>query len=502
MREVNEERTPLNSHEASPVLRQQPDARTQSQLLDDSAHDIRTGLNLRKSQLANSLLMLFALMALIDVLVFQNLVNSIEWVGAQQIKFGESTRSLARLGQLATCGFTLLLGSFSLVVHRRWQASSPRYAAGAAKQFALLPEYTAISLVLDVGKLAYPFGPRVALVCLMMLSRVLAVAILLRITYLAGTRRGLVSHNRMPTMLRTLVSLEGVESKGLGDVVTQTERPLSIDLLEKLIVFLTPRKLGEQPKEGAGLARSSAMPLIVFAFLLTGTSGQPTKPTIQAHMLSCPISRLPCRPPSNPFIAAAVLFEYERLRSSQEPLLESSIANTMFEASLNESARLNWRPPYAQPVPPVTTFLVIISGINYQIGSKILSQAFDPAVNSLCALDVQTRCERHVLRNVLPSTSLPNWIAALTGASPTTHGVLGNFGVGPFPFDSIYAQVCGETADHQRWTELQRPPARNPSMRLRTTLCSRLRACARVLARRRSRTQSAQASPPPPGSST
>ena len=96
----------------------------------------------------------------------------------------------------------------------------------------------------------------------------------------------------------------------------------------------------------------------------------------------------------------------------------------------------------------------------------------------------------------------PARASLLTGRFPSDHGVLGNFGVGPFPFDSIYAQVCGETADHQRWTELQRPPARNPSMRLRTTLCSRLRACARVLARRRSRTQSAQASPPPPGSST
>lgn len=48
------------------------------------------------------------------------------------------------------------------------QVSAPRHATYAATQFALLPEYTAICLVLDVGKLAYPFGSRVALVTIIM----------------------------------------------------------------------------------------------------------------------------------------------------------------------------------------------------------------------------------------------------------------------------------------------------------------------------------------------
>ena len=33
----------------------------------------------------------------------------------------------------------------------------------------------------------------------------------------------------------------------------------------------------------------------------------------------------------------------------------------------------------------------------------------------------------------VPTLSLPNWIGALTGMSPTVHGVLGNYPVGRLP---------------------------------------------------------------------
>ena len=104
---------------------------------------------------------------------------------------------------------------------------------------------------------------------------------------------------------------------------------------------------------------------------------------------------------------------------------QADVARELHDASMatisatNLTARLRWRPPDSQPVPPVTAFLVIVSGVNLEVGQKILGQAFDPAVNPLCALDIQSRCDAHVLRTVAPSTSLPNWIAALTGASPS-----------------------------------------------------------------------------------
>lgn len=408
------ETTPLNSREPSPVkqpggggaassaaagrARVQPTAmmpraasHAELEAAANAMHDTgRMGADLRKSRMSYMLIVLFIALVVLDVLLLLELVSAIELVGATSA-YGEAQRSLARVGQLVTCVFTLLLGSYSLVVHRRWQVSLPRFAAAAATSFALLPEYTTIALVLDVGKLAFPYGNRVMLVTIMMMGRVTVIAILLRLAYIAGVRRGLISQKKMPEMLRTLVSLEGFEQRGLGDVAPQAERPLTVDLLEKLVVFLTPRRLGERPKEGAGLARNSMFPLALFALLLT---------------------------------SAACWTEYERLRYEQEPLLEAYMARALADESMsdlgfNSTARLSWRPPSAQPVPPVTTFLVIVSGVNLEVGQKILGRAFDASVNPLCALDVQTRCESHTMRNVAPSTSLPNWIAALTGASPT-----------------------------------------------------------------------------------
>ena len=424
--------TPLNSREPSPnkpaarhVLsgnnaraRVQPERRQtalEMAAADRGMHDTgRMGADLRRSRLSNALIGLFFATLALDALTLLEVLDSINTVDAAIVnRFGENTRAFARLGQIITLAFTLALAAYSLITHRRWQVSVPRTAAAAATQFALLPEYTTIALFLDVGKLAYPHGNRAMLVALTMLVRIITISILLRLSFIAGVRRGLVSQKQMPEMLRTLVSLEGVETRGLADVAPQAERPLTVDLLEKLVVFLTPRRLGDKPKEGAGLSRNSAMPLAIFAFLLT---------------------------------AAASFTEYDRLRSSQEPQFESHVAQLLYEESMldlstNSSARLRWRPPSIQPVPPVSTFLVIVSGVNFAVGSKILGRAFDPSVNPICALDVQTRCESYVMKNVVPSRSLPNWVGSLTGASPTVTGVLDNFAVGNFPFDTIFAQA-------------------------------------------------------------
>ena len=67
-----------------------------------------------------------------------------------------------------------------------------------------MSRFTVIALVLDVGKLAYPFGSRVALVTFMMLGRVATVAVLsagltvrerqtLRVAPPAGTFHGAAS---------------------------------------------------------------------------------------------------------------------------------------------------------------------------------------------------------------------------------------------------------------------------------------------------------------------
>lgn len=64
---------------------------------------------------------------------------------------------------------------------------------------------------------------------------------------------------------------------------------------------------------------------------------------------------------------------------------EAKVARELYDASMqtlagNSSAGVSsqrWRPPAMQPVPPVTTFLVIVSGVNLEVGQKILGRAFD-----------------------------------------------------------------------------------------------------------------------------
>ena len=360
--------------------------------------------DVRRSRNSYALLFLLLTVPILDTLVlFDLFINLSKMKG--EVAFGEDTRAVAQVLQICVVIFTLAFSAYSVAVHRRWMVSLPRHAAAVATSFALLPEFTTIALVVDLGKLAYPVGSRTSIIALMMLARVGTIAMLLRLAYIAGLRRGIVSDVQMPEMLRTLVSLDGVEARGLGEIAPQSQSPLTIELLDKLIVFLTPLKLGSRAGEGAGLARNSILPLTVFTLCIT---------------------------------AIAAFTEYERMRTSQEPSLSASIAQAIAMVSINQTNKIGWRPPSAQPVPPVSTFVVIVSGVNYQVGTKILSKPFDPAINELCALDVQTSCDRHRLRAVSPSTSLPNWIAALTGMSPTSHGVLGNYAIGAFPFDSIF----------------------------------------------------------------
>lgn len=262
--EVERETTPLNSPAKGGGAHFSPargalGALTADERADDEARlqrdaDKRGGTDAKRSKVALGLLVLFCCDPLIDLLLL---------LGRDEDKsyglYGQSTRLLARVAQGVVTVFTLLVGIYCLLVLQRWRVGKARFAALAATQFALLPEYKAICIVLDVGKLAYPQGSRVALVTVLMMVRLLEVAGLLRLTFQAGMRRKLLDTKGMPDMLRTLVSLEGAESRGLGEVAPTSERPLTVDLLEKLVVFLSPKREGSKPKEGGGLARNSAL---------------------------------------------------------------------------------------------------------------------------------------------------------------------------------------------------------------------------------------------------
>ena len=72
--------------------------------------------------------------------------------------------------------------------------------------------------MLDVGKLAYPTGFRVFLIVLMMMARVAAIILLIRVSYAMELRRGVLGSADIPEMLRTLISLDGADKQGLGAV--------------------------------------------------------------------------------------------------------------------------------------------------------------------------------------------------------------------------------------------------------------------------------------------
>lgn len=414
-----EERTPLNSaanspdkvgrrssKSPSPIDTTKRRAQREIGVARNEAQAYAEEKDQRKSATTSVALGLFILSPLLDVMLLYDFAQ--DDLSRKAIEFGQSARAIARGAQIVATCFTLLLGLYSITILRRWQMATPRFAAASATQFALLPEYKVISLVLDVGKLAYPAGYRVPITAMIMSVHVLEIVLLLRLTLIGRLHRELLVARQLPEMLRTLVSLEGVESRGLGDVAPQLERPLTVDLLEKLIVFLTPRRLGAKPPEGAGLSRNSALPLTSFVFIIT---------------------------------AVAAFVDFNVLFSSQEPAIDAATAATMAEASRNETARLVWRLPDERAPPPVTVILLVISGVTADAGSRILAPAFDRNANPLCALDITTRCDTFTLKSVIPSTSLPNWIASVTGTTPSTHGVLGNIPLGSFPFDSVFGEA-------------------------------------------------------------
>ena len=218
----------------------------------------------RKSMTARITRIIFLFGPLIDAALLYVLGS--DPLPQQAIDFGQNMRATARAAQITAMCFTLFLGLYSLYVINAWNANKPRFATIASKQFRLLPEYKVISLVLDVGKLAYPSGLRVPLVALLMVVRVVEFILVLRLTFLMRLAT-------QPEMLRTLLSLDGVDGHSLGDFQSPSEqRPLTVGLLETLTVFLAPRRLGQSKSEGAGLARNSALPLTLFIFVCTAVA--------------------------------------------------------------------------------------------------------------------------------------------------------------------------------------------------------------------------------------
>ena len=285
-------------------------------------------------------------------------------------------RDLAELGQAIAQALTAALGVWSLGVLWRWQKASPRYAHMAAMQFALLPELAAICLVLDIGKLAYPVGLRLPLTMGLIFLRLVSIVLVLRLSLNAGraTRTG---SGALPEMLRTLIQLESVEADGMKQLGVQRERPLSVDLLDRLIVFFTPRRVGAT-RAGAGLARSAVIPITAFLLVLTTLS-------------------------------SAV--EYNRLRGTQAPWIDTSAAETMaaaaaadprcgLAANFSTAARYSsdtttFEMPFVPQDDTASTFVpspprvwvAVVSGLQRHVADDVFGRLFSEA--QMCTEDKQ-----------------------------------------------------------------------------------------------------------------
>ena len=285
-------------------------------------------------------------------------------------------RDLAELGQAIAQALTAALGVWSIGVLWRWQKASPRYAHMAAMQFALLPELAAICLVLDIGKLAYPVGLRLPLTMGLIFLRLVSIVLVLRLSLNAGraTRTG---SGALPEMLRTLIQLESVEADGMKQLGVQRERPLSVDLLDRLIVFFTPRRVGAT-RAGAGLARSAVIPITAFLLVLTTLS-------------------------------SAV--EYNRLRGTQAPWIDTSAAETMaaaaaadprcgLAANFSTAARYSsdtttFEMPFAPQDDTASTFVpspprvwvAVVSGLQRHVADDVFGRLFSEA--QMCTEDKQ-----------------------------------------------------------------------------------------------------------------
>eukprot|EP00966_Prymnesium_polylepis_P246690 5705708-Prymnesium_polylepis.1 len=120
--------------------------------------------------------------------------------------------------------------------------------------------------------------------------------------------------------------------------------------------------------------------------------------------------------------------------------MSTTAAADLLADSANSSLGIGFNPS-AEVVPAPTVFVLIVSGVRNDLATTHLRPAFQVSSNPLCAADAQSLCEEFAVQAEVPTTSLPNWLALLSGTSPPTHGVLGNVALKPWPFDTVFGQA-------------------------------------------------------------
>ena len=182
----------------------------------------------RKSRKAKVLMVLLMIAPGLDLLMF------VPQQDTSTLVTPAVERDMARIGRLGATTITFLIGAWAYFVMRKWHHAAARHIQVASAMFALLPEFMAICIVLDVGKLAYPAVATLNVVLLLMLIRLVSMGLVLSIALSSGSKRGLVGKKGLPDMLRTLITLESAEDASFSAIAVDAgapPRPLSVALL-------------------------------------------------------------------------------------------------------------------------------------------------------------------------------------------------------------------------------------------------------------------------------
>ena len=275
----------------------------------------------------------------------------------------------------------------------------------------------------------YPTILRISFVAFLLLLRVTAAALIFRAAFLSGILTARPAR-QLPRLIVSLLEMGApVPPPGmLDDKVAQSqlyalERPLNVELVERLIRWLVPIR-----ERAAAVGTGRRQVLLIGLFLLMMTS-------------------------------YSAFSEYWSIVGDQDEFFDEGHTDTITQDSFNYLAseaysvgKTTHTVEEARPFLPANVtssmhrvVVVILSGLRYdaftQGGSALTTdspsdlQATAPMRHFESLLGSESvLCK---LKAELPSVSLPNWIGMLTGVRPEIHGLLGNRGPAEQQYSSL-----------------------------------------------------------------
>ena len=163
--------TPQGDAGGGPKRRWSPVTRNDRRTAEIAEVDASAVPDPRKTRKAKVLMVLLMVAPGLDLLLF------VPQEDTSSLVTPEEERSMAQVGRLGATTITFLIGAWAYYVMRKWHHAAARHMQVASAMFALLPEFMAICIVLDVGKLAYPAVATLNVVLLLMLIRLVSMAL-------------------------------------------------------------------------------------------------------------------------------------------------------------------------------------------------------------------------------------------------------------------------------------------------------------------------------------